>query len=266
MIEGKDWAAMDNNRVDWAKVPDAFVIVRAAYTYAGKCAVDATCNIVRSAAKGHGKTFGAYMILGWHGDSPEQQADNFIKVYGARQPGELPPSLDLEADSSSSLHMTAAQCLGWAERAYLRLKATYGTVMVYTSARVWRDVFGNLSSNMSEAPLWLKVPYPYKVHNPPHPEACPAPATCVPPTPWQSNVVAGVWIIQYQGDARPCPGFSNTADCNRFYARKAPDSMWLCRLLTDAQGRAYSIQEWQTANGLVADGILGPKGFAHITM
>jgi len=168
MITGKDWASMDGNTVQWDRITDSFVIVRAAYTYNGVPHEDATCKIVRPAAAAHGKVFGAYMILGWHGATPEEQADNFIRIYGQRKPGELPPALDLEADSASALGLTVAQCLAWAERAYARLKKAYGTVMIYTSRRVWGDVFGDLSSVMGEAPLWIKIPYPWQTRRPHH--------------------------------------------------------------------------------------------------
>lgn len=265
MIEGKDWASMDG--IDVARAmqsPDSFVIVRAAYTYNG-CQEDQTCKKVRDAAKKAGKTFGAYMILGFRqdGPTPEQQADNFIKIYGARRRCELPPALDLEADTAASLHMTVAQCLAWAERAYARLKQTYGVVLIYTSDRVWHEVFGGLSSVMGEAPLWLKVPYAWKVHNPPHPESCPS--TYTPPGPWRNPTSPGAWIIQYQGDATGADGYTGTVDCNRFAARTAVCSQWLGNRVVDAAGNACEIELWQVSQGLQADGVIGPKGFALLS-
>lgn len=267
MITGYDWAGVDGNVLHWDAIGGSFVIVRAAYTYNG-LHEDNTCRLVRLQAAKHGKVFGAYMILGFRQDdaTPEQQADNFIRVYGVRRPGELPPSLDLEADSAAKLGLTVAQCLAWAERAYARLKKAYGTVMIYTSRRVWGDVFGDLSSDMGEAPLWVKVPYPYKVHNPPHPEACPADGSYELPKPWANPASPGAWIVQYQGDALGVSGFSSTVDCNKFIARTMPDTMWLASKLY-VGGNAASVAEWQKYENLAsADGVIGPATFAALTM
>jgi len=248
MITGKDWASMDGNTVQWDRITDSFVIVRAAYTYNGVPHEDATCKIVRPAAAAHGKVFGAYMILGWHGATPEEQADNFIRIYGQRKPGELPPALDLEADSASALGLTVAQCLAWAERAYARLKKAYGTVMIYTSRRVWGDVFGDLSSVMGEAPLWIKIPYPWQTRRPHHPESCPPDGSYEIPKPWAAHPNLPAHIVQYQGDAIGVDGYSGTVDCNK----------WITWVSDD-------VKAFQAAHGLVCDGVLGPRTFAAMT-
>lgn len=264
MIQGFDYASIDGQKIDYTKVQASFVIIRGSYGYGKVSLPDSNLARDRGLWSQMGKRVGSYMILSWNAaNTPEDQVAVFARSYGARRPGELPPSLDLEADSAASLHMTPAACLAWAERAYDALVKLYGTVMVYTSLRVWAEVFGNLPSKMGASPLWLKVAYPMKVREPHRPDL--APQLFTTPGPWKPVTSPGVWIVQYQGDAVGVPGFSSTIDCNYFRARTAPDSSWLAAKL-HINGNAVTIAEWQQIENLAsADGIIGPATFCVLT-
>lgn len=123
-----------------------------------------------------------------------------MQQYGDRLPGELPPSLDLEADSDAAIGLTAAQALAWAERAWTALVARYGTCIVYTSLRVWLEVFGGLPSKMGASALWLKIPYVRNYHEAPALDWTNGINGQSMPRPWQT-ASPGVWIVQFQGDA-----------------------------------------------------------------
>lgn len=258
-MKGVDYASIDGNRRDFQAAKRAgitFAIARAAYCYKGVSYPDGSVQD-RDLAKLAGVTFGAYMILDWHVD-PAVQVATFVRSYGARRPGELPPWLDLEADSAAAVGKTPAECLAWAEAAYAALAKVYGCVGVYTSSRVWSEVFGNLDSrDLGVAPLWLKVPYLYAARQPAHFDDNLLKGEGEVPTPWQASDSAPVAIVQYQGDALSVPGFTSTVDLNLFSCKP---SAWLTWHLG-----GKSITEFQVAKGLVADGIVGPATFAALT-
>lgn len=264
MIEGCDYAGIDrDDPPDVAASHMSFAYVRGAYTFNGKSREDAIMKRDRDTWGKHGVPFGAYVILNWHGDEPEQLMQTFMKAYGDRRPGELPPALDLEGDSAASLHLTPEQCLERAHRAYDILIKRYGIVSIYTSRRVWRDVFGEQQSRMGYSPLWIKIGYPWSKHNPPHPESCPS---VVPdlPKPWQPASSAGAWAVQYQGDAIHASGFSWTVDLNGWLVRRdSAPSLYVRQLL--ARHGFGDLRSFQKAGNLVADGIVGPKTFAALT-
>lgn len=208
--------------------------------------------------------FGAYLILYWgqHAPEPEEQARAFIGYYGARLNGELPPVLDVEfRNGREATGLTAQQALDRIERAYYTLRNYYGVVAVYTSARVWTEDLDGLPSAMGQvSPLWIKTPYVYKAGNKPHPEACPVPTEI--PLPWRHELSPGVWIQQYQGDAKGYPGFSSTVDCNVFLPHNASDS-WVKRRL--AYYNMAELPQFQQMFNLLPDGIVGPATFSYLT-
>ena len=199
---GVDYAGVDEDASPTSLAWPAFAIVRAGFEYGGRALGDSTCSRNRALWKAKGRTFGAYVILGWdqNGPTPEQQVAAFVQQYGDRLPGELPPSLDLEADSDAAIGLTAAQALAWAERAWTALVARYGTCIVYTSLRVWLEVFGGLPSKMGASALWLKIPYVRNYHEAPALDWTNGINGQSMPRPWQT-ASPGVWIVQFQGDA-----------------------------------------------------------------
>lgn len=269
MIEGRDYASIDGNIVDPEASGASFAIIRAAYTYKGSDVHDLTAKNDRPRWRKLGKTVGAYMILGWAktGSSPEKQVANFIASYDDRQPGELPPSLDLEADSANAIGMTHAEALAWAERAYDALVKHYGIVLIYTSARVYTDVFGDLPSKMGASPLWIKIPYPWRAKQPPHPESCPTAAWVFDhlPPPWRDTMSPGAWIVQYQGDAIHVDGFTGTVDLNAWLPWYGSQQIGYRTKAVYAQLAVKGFKtliEFQHAEKLLEDDVLGPKTFS----
>lgn len=210
-----DYASVDGNQPPDIEKAMGFgirgAIVRAGYTAGGLALPDSHCGRDAAAWRAAGCKFGAYMILGWRAPDVEKQVARFIQTYQPA-PGDLPPSLDLEADSAAKLGMTPRECLDRAEAAYALLHGHYGDVMVYTSARVWTDVFGDLPSAMGASPLWLKVAYWWRAGNTPHVESEDKAPVVLPP-PWRGQT-PGMVLKQFQGDARAVPGFTNTVDLN----------------------------------------------------
>lgn len=242
---GIDYASIDGNKIDAAATGAHFAYIRAS---AGM-QTDPTWALHRDAWAKVAPA-GAYHALAWHTD-PVAQAQVFIKCAGERRPGELPFALDVEADSAAALHLTPAQCLAQAEACLRELVNHYGTMVVYTSARVWTDVLGDAPSALfTSCPGWIKVPYPWATRRPPHLES--APATYAIPGPWRTAGSPGVWIVQFQGDAIGLPGTTSTVDLNRFEMHGAYPGV--------ADTGAF-----QTAHGLTPDGVIGPRTFAALT-
>lgn len=257
---GVDYASIDGNKLDAAKLrawPARFAIVRGAFFDGGQMLADPHLARDRGDLQSADIRVGSYLILHWSHVQPEDQARAFIAAYGAQRPGELPPSLDLEADSAKAIGMTHAAALEWAHRAYDVLAAYYGVVMVYTSSRVWIDVFGGLPSKMGTAPLWIKIPYAYKAKNAPHPET--AGTVGVLPAPWADPSSAGAWIEQYQGDAIKVPGLSSTVDLDvlLMYREGCGDTRdrWVSAQLS--RHNVTTVAELQRLYGLTADGVCG---------
>jgi hypothetical protein len=267
MIKGVDYAYVDGNKPPMIEDSGvSFAIVRGSYWYAdhtGHGVSPDSCLVRdRDSWRHHGVTFGSYMILGWDedGPTPEQQVEGFIRAYGDRRAGELPPTIDVEGIPASLAHDEALASL---HSAYDAMAARYGIVMIYTSCNVWEEQLGGIASaKLGQCPLWLKVPYAWNAHNPPHPESCPSTVTELP-APWKLPNSPGAWIIQYQGDARPVPGFSNTVDLNAWNTHNPTNGKWLRQQL--ARKGCGDVRSFQKANGLQVDGIVGPKTFAALT-
>lgn len=247
MIYGIDYASVDGNRIDPVATGARFAYIRAS----GGMQTDPTWAHDRHDWAGDGIPAGAYHALAWHLDAVAQ-ARVFIAAAGERREGEMPFALDIEADSAARLGMTPAECLAHAEECLRELVNHYGSIVVYTSARVWSDVMGDLPSALfSTCPLWLKVPYAWRERRPVRLDSAPK-SWSVPP-PWGPSS-AGTWMIQFQGDALGLPGTTSTVDLNVFLPRSSigvyhgPDA----------------VKAAQVSAGLVADGVVGPKTFAAL--
>lgn len=267
-IEGVDYASVDGNAPpDFALAKAhglSFAIIRGAYTY-GRALPDLHLARDRDAAQAAGLRVGSYLIVGYGGISPEDQAHAFIAAYGDRRPNELPVALDAETNSNDHSVASDAARLAWLERAYDVLKARYGLVMTYTSLDQWTENFGDKDSRLGDGPLWIKMPYPWKEHNAPHPESCPAVGAL--PRPWRRTDSPGAWIEQYQGDAIGSPGFSATVDLNRFLpyiddGRPDTRTPWMRKYLA-ARGMVY-VTDLQKHGGRVADKVIGPNTFCDL--
>lgn len=266
-MQGVDYGSVDEN-----KVPDfvqakakglTFVIIRGSYCVENSVIHDSNLARDRVAAHAAGLVVGSYVIVDYK-LNPEDQARAFISSFGSRQDHELPPWIDCETNSQIHDAKTVAQRIDWVQRVYDVLQRFYEVVGTYTSENQWGTNFGNMPSRLGNGPLWLKVPYPFKAKQPPHPEACPELGPI--PAPWRSSSSPGVWIQQYQGDAKGAPGFTSTVDLNAWNVTKPGDAdalnPWIRTMC--ARANCTSVAEFQHVHGLVPDGIVGPLTFAAL--
>jgi peptidoglycan hydrolase-like protein with peptidoglycan-binding domain len=275
---GCDFASVDGNRFSYPVLFGRmrFAYARAAFTYGGVAFVDPTFRLLRTGAP-VGSAIGAYLILGWHGVTPEQQVAKLVESIGERKPGELPVALDLEADSAASLGMTPATCLAWAERALDALIAAgFTTVVVYTSARVWIEVLGDLpSAKFAATTCWAKIPYVVNVRQPPQWERCPTQLSGPwLPRPWQGRT-PGVRFLQWQGDAIGVDGASATVDLDVFLPLDMGNHGNGVAWLQDKLGvpvdddfgpvTEQALAQWQIANGLPSTGTMDLETWRRLT-
>lgn len=82
-------------------------------------------------------------------ESAIAQADLLIAAI-ARDPGELPPAIDVEVSGGRSRAQVAAAIRAWAARVRARLHVE---PVVYTSPDLWRDLTGD--ADLSAQPLWV---------------------------------------------------------------------------------------------------------------
>lgn len=274
MIIGIDYASVDGN------TPPDFEQFKAACHAQGSSAgfaifrgawgtsPDATVQRDWIRAHDAGLTCGAYLFLRTlKGMSPESQVHVFADNVGALRYHDLVPVIDVEDTG-----MGAELELEWVHRAWLEMRKIYATSpVIYTSARVWSEDLNNLpAGEMTDSPLWLAKPWPWNIRT----AAQLAPFKqgqydpTVPPTWGPGNW----WLHQYQGDALPVPGFSNTVDISRFNLMKQGEISvrvkWVqTRLGMKTTGLFNSdmttrIKAFQSMVGVTADGIIGPKTFA----
>lgn len=277
---GVDYASVDYESLGNVKPSFAsafawgarFAILRTAFTLNGAPETDPTWERHSGDARAAGIQIAPYMILGWRAD-PVVQVEKLVAAYGEPAPGDLPPALDIEGVAG----VTPAQALAAIEAAVTALRAHYPTVMIYTSQTVWGEQLADQASAVCGAcPLWLKVGYPWKTRNLPHPESIPAASPMPVPVPWRTAGSPGAFVEQFQGDAIEVPGFRWAVDLNTFlpYAATSSDlrTAWVRGKLnaagfpagaTDA-ALASAIRAFQTARKLTVDGIMGVMTWAAL--
>lgn len=274
-----DYASIDENHPpDFATFKawgGGAVIVRGAFTFKGQAFGDPCVARDRDAIVSAGLTFGAYMIHGWTVD-PLAQVAKFKETVGSLMPGDLPVWLDAESSGPlSGYGLTPEQGLARLELTYAALSDIYPTVGVYTSNRWESEILRALDSIvLGRGPLWDKIPYPYKVGQPAHPETRGVLGAL--PKPWTHDGGPGAWMKQFQGDARSVPGFSNQVDLSEWltFDGDAPDSRspWVIERLTShgitptapLVPIGVGIETFQRGLGLTPDRKIGPKTFAAL--
>jgi lysozyme len=282
MILGIDTASVAGNKnTDWVRAKAGginFAIIRGAWGTVADKDFAKSWPLIKAA----GIVRGAYLFLRMDQDSVKQ-VQAFFNVVGKLEPGDLPPSLDVEFPDNKKDTKGRHGCVSWdltPAEAMARLMAAYTEMarlfeclpIVYTSGRVWKEDLANMPApDMIRSPLWL-ARYPYKsgaaVLNP-------SPSMLAPPVPPPWGDADNWWVHQFQGDATGCPGFpSGNVDLNRFNplcpGDKGARVEWMqAKLNIPLTGKfdkatADNVRAFQTSKGLVADGLVGPKTFAFL--
>jgi GH25 family lysozyme M1 (1,4-beta-N-acetylmuramidase) len=209
-----------------------------------------------------------YMFLKWpkkgvKPPTPTQQAQAFVKAAGnagGLGRGDL-FALDVEFPGGrKETRMSPASCVEWVLEAATTLKLAYGCwPILYTSDRVYKeDLLSVDVGELVNCPLWL-ARYPFKLgqrfkSGPPAGRKPPV------PRPWKG----AYWIWQFQGNATNFPGCSGFVDMNDFNpymgAKGDPREAWAKARL----GAKTTVKAYQLSRGLKADGVAGPKTFAHL--
>ncbi len=272
MIVGIDEASVDGNQApDWGALKAAcrtagsslgFAFFRGAWG----TLPDPVLDQHWVAAKSAGLTVGGYLYLRMtNSQPPEDQVHVFAEAVGMLHADDFVPALDIE-DSG----FPPEKALEWTTRAWNELTQIYGAhPIVYTSARVVTEVLGNLPlGSITESPLWVAKPWPWKERTPAH-----LYYEGIPTIP-QWGDADSYWFYQYQGDALPCPGFSATVDISRFNTvipgRRSARVSWVQRRLGIPQSGVFdaatttAVKAFQKQNHLVQDGIIGPKTAARL--
>jgi lysozyme len=122
-------------------------------------------------------------------ESPIAQADLLIAAL-RRDPGELPPVIDVETDGGKPPAQLAARVRTWIERVRAQLRVE---PIVYTAPEFWRERTGG--ADLSGQPLWL-------AH---YTASCPT----IPP-PWTR------WTFWQHTDRGAVPGIEGPVDLNLF--------------------------------------------------
>lgn len=277
---GVDTAGGENQNPDWprarAQVPLDFAIIRAS----GGTQQDAYFRHAWPKLKDAGLVRGAYLFLSfprngrWPSD-PVAQAKAFIATVGNLDESELPPALDVEADCWQKTGMKPRQLLDGVRSAWKALTDHYKVApIIYTSARVWIEVLGNLPApDLAESPLWVKD-YPLRTLRAYYDPQTFAGGRFNPrmPAPW--GEAANWWIHQYQGDAVGLPGFPSTVDMNRFNTiirgTAGHRVRWVQRRLKIPQSGVFdaatekALRAFQNKKGIDADGVINPRTFAFL--
>lgn len=217
---------------------------------------------------------GAYLFVcyprkGMKTPEPEVQAQAFAD-YVSLTNKDFVPQFDVEEASDI---LTPAEMYDWTVRVATALALHYKAMPgEYSSNRVWQEnLKGHAAGYLLPCPLWLAKPWPWDVRTPAHFTGMPSSPTTIPQ--WGGQW----WIYQYQGDALGVPGFQTTCDLNLFNllvkGAKGDTVAWAQRrlpghLVADGifgSATETAVKTFQTANGLVADGQIGPATFAPLS-
>ncbi len=285
MYLGIDIASVDENKsVDWTQAKAAgvkFAIFRGTYiTWQ-----DPTWKRESDRARAAGVVVGAYLfpVMKLSAPSAQAQVTAFAK-YVQLEEFDFPPVLDVEFSKGiTATGRTRKELLAWVREAVAAFKTIYeASPIIYTSARVWDgedsdslnvDALGITTPELLECPLWL-ARYPFKTRIGAVTADLVVSSLPLPPVPKAWGDMSNVWIHQYQGDALKLPGFSATVDLNRFFELKQGASQervkWVQRKLSLKPDGNYgpitfnAVRSFQKSNGLLADGVVGPKTFARL--
>ena len=149
-LKGLDVSHYDNT-VDWSKVAAsgrAFAIAKATE---GDTFVDPQFATNWAGMKQAGVVRSAYHFF--HStDDPIVQADHLLATMGTLEPGDLPPTLDLEVTDGSSPEVVTSTTIAWLDHI---AAATKTKPILYTSPSFVTDHMGNPPGLEDHATLWV---------------------------------------------------------------------------------------------------------------
>jgi len=133
--------------VNWQSVKQsgvAFAFARATY---GSTLIDPQFSANRHGMRAAGVIGGAYHFF-VTADDPEQQANLFIKAVGSLEGGDLPPVLDVEAESGTGGNLVSGveTWLNLVEQGLGRRP------MIYTAPSFWNEY---MTGEFGRYPLWV---------------------------------------------------------------------------------------------------------------
>ena len=133
--------------VNWKEVQQAgvaFAFARATY---GTSEIDSSFAANWQGMKDAGLTRGAYHFF-LAAEDPAQQAEFFLRTVGSLDADDLPPVIDVEADSGTSPNLVA-NVQTWLSAVE---KALGRTPIIYTAPSYWN---ANMNSDFGNYPLWV---------------------------------------------------------------------------------------------------------------
>lgn len=151
-IEGPTTPGIDvsyhQDKIAWARVRKAGIRFAFIRVSDGITVADPRFDENWAGAKQARVMRGAYQFFR-PAESPLAQADLLIAAI-RRDPGELPPVIDVEATGGKTPAQLAAAVALWVERVRVRLGVE---PIVYASPAFWRDAVGG--ADLSRQPLWV---------------------------------------------------------------------------------------------------------------
>jgi lysozyme len=138
--------------IDWEAVAGDASNIKFAYVKAteGTSFIDPEFSVNYAALESVGIKRGAYHFF--HPSDPiPAQVQNFLKVLGDMQQGDLPPVLDVEVSNGLSPDSVADNILQWLEQVKNALNCT---PLIYTSSGFWNGSVGT-NSLFATYPLWI---------------------------------------------------------------------------------------------------------------
>lgn len=174
--------------ISWKRVRQAGILFAFVRVSDGLTVSDPKFSANWSGAKRVGILRGAYQYFRPE-ESPVAQADLLIAAV-RRDPGELPPVIDVETDGGKLPAQLAARVRMWVERVRSQLSVE---PIVYTGPDFWRERAG--SADFSSQPLWI-------AH---YTRSCPT-----VPAPWAR------WTFWQHTDRGTVPGIEGAVDLNIF--------------------------------------------------
>lgn len=284
---GVDLASVDGNKpIDWAKARMAgcrFAIIRAGFGSWTDPAFKAEADRARAV----GIIVGAYLMPSYgKGVSVATQVQAFKRATDLK-PGDFPPALDVEfSGGTAKTGRSRAELVSLVYDFVEAIRDEFGvSPLLYTSARVWdgedadslnADSLVLADDEWRDCVPWLaRYPYNYRLPAVGDDASEKAVAEGLPMPP-----VPKLWgycrIHQYQGDARGFGGAIGQCDMNRFFSMAqgstGPGVAWMQRRLGMAEGTpgvfdevaGAAFEQFQCANSLTADRIMGPATFSHL--